>query len=58
MAVHMERAAMLVLVLSSLWAASWIWSTFTLDGRIDACLDDGGAWRYEQARCEAVRASP
>jgi hypothetical protein len=58
MAVHMERAAMVVLVLSSLWVAGWIWSNFTLDGRIDACLDDGGAWRYEQARCEAVRASP
>lgn len=58
MEVHLERAAMILFLLSALWVTVWIWSNFTLDGRIDACLDDGGAWRYEQSRCESARSSP
>jgi hypothetical protein len=49
---------MILFLLSALWIAVWIWSNFTLDGRIDACLDDGGAWRYEQSKCEGARSSP
>lgn len=24
-------------------------------GRIDACLDNGGAWNYDEGRCEGER---
>ena len=43
MEAHVERAAMILFLMSALWVAAWIWTNFTLDGRIDACLDNGGA---------------
>jgi hypothetical protein len=58
METHLERAAMILFLLSSLWVAGWVWSNYTLDGRIDACLDEGGAWHFEQSRCVGTRSSP
>jgi len=49
---------LILLALASFWAVVWFWSNFTESGMIDACLDDGGAWSYEQSKCEGARSSP
>jgi hypothetical protein len=36
----------------------WAWANFTVSGRISVCLDDGGRWIYEQAKCEGARSAP
>jgi hypothetical protein len=48
----------LFLVLLALWAALHSWAHLTVHGEIDACLDDGGRWGYEQGKCEGHRSAP
>jgi hypothetical protein len=47
--------ALIVLSLTGLYASSLYGTYFTLDGKIDSCLDDGGRWVYEQEVCEGAR---
>ena len=54
----MKTLGAILLTLIAFWAAGWIWANFTEAGRIDACLDDGGAWIYEQSKCEESRSPP
>jgi len=54
----MKTLGAILLVLFTFWATDWIWANFTVSGRIDACLDDGGAWSFEQSKCEGSRSSP
>ncbi|WP_230532732.1 hypothetical protein [Microvirga roseola] len=39
---------------AALWVALFIWDQ-TESGKVDYCLDAGGAWDYEQGRCEGAR---
>lgn len=47
--------ALIVLSLTGLYACSLYGTYFTLDGKIDSCLDDGGRWVYEQEICDGAR---
>jgi hypothetical protein len=59
MAKDMAKALVLVgLTIVGLWAGLFLWSNVTESGRIDACLDGGGRWDYEQSKCEGSRSSP
>jgi hypothetical protein len=42
-------------ILGALWAALYIWSDYTESGKIDYCMDAGGAWNYELKTCEGAR---
>jgi hypothetical protein len=53
------RGALLFLpILAGFWLSIVAWSRFTETGRVDACLDDGGAWDYEHGTCASPRSTP
>ena len=54
----MKAVALASLTLVLIWAALRVWTNYTASGRIDACLDQGGAWSYEQSKCQGGRSSP
>ena len=54
----MKAAALVAFTFVLLWAALRFWGNYTESGRLDACLDQGGAWNYEQSKCEGTRSSP
>jgi len=54
----MRTLVALGLTLLVSWMVVWAWGNFTESGRIDACLDEGGAWHFEQSRCVLARSSP
>jgi hypothetical protein len=42
-------------ILGAMWAAVYYVSSHTEFGRIDYCLDSGGAWDYELKKCKGAR---
>ncbi len=54
----MKTLGAILLMLFAFWATDWVWANFTLSGQIDSCLNDGGAWSYEQSKCHERRSSP
>lgn len=48
----MKTVGTILLFLAAFWATGWIWTNFTELGRMDACLDAGGVWSFEQSKCE------
>jgi hypothetical protein len=54
----MKTLGAILLLLFAFWATEWAWTNFTELGQIDACLDDGGVWSFEQSKCEGDGTSP
>ncbi len=42
-------------ILGALWAALYYWSNYSESGKIDRCLDSGGAWDYGLKTCKDAR---
>jgi len=51
----MRKVFLITLVLLSLWAGHYYWSNYTLAGKVDACMDNGGVWNYGRDECEGAR---
>lgn len=49
---------MTALIFVLVWAVLRFWGDYTESGRVDTCLDRGGAWNYEQSKCEGAGALP
>ncbi len=55
----LSRASLaFILLLAALWGGLYYWAHYTIDGKIDGCLDAGGRWDYEQGKCEGQRSAP
>ena len=50
----LKAFALVLATFGLLWVALSIWSQ-TEHGKIDSCLDAGGAWDYELKQCKGAR---
>lgn len=50
--VSTRRALILLAVALALGLFLWLWPQVRLFFQVDWCLDSGGRWNYEQAKCE------
>jgi hypothetical protein len=50
----LKAIAAVLVTFGLLWLALSIWDQ-TEHGKADHCLDAGGAWDYQQGRCEGAR---
>ena len=50
----LKAFALVLATFGLLWLALYIWDQ-TEHGKIDYCLDAGGAWDYELKKCQGAR---
>lgn len=53
----MVKALAPIAILAAQWAALYAWGNYTESGKVDYCLDSGGAWNDAQDRCEGARST-